>query len=340
MKWSEEIKQKANSSRPTEIRSLRRSRPSANRDAVSPGDILTLLRLCWSAPCAWFLPQRLWPIVCRFAARFVELISPGKHAPTIARIAAAYGISEAPHAKHMAMSLAAARYELAFQVLRGFRPGGWNPEIKVEGLEMLVRALRNGRGAILWTVHFVFAPNVVKMAMHKSGHPMTHLSRPEHGFSKTRFGIRLLNPIRVKFENRYLEQRLVLDKERPGNTLLGARDVLSRNGIVSTTAGAWEGSRIVESNFLGGRIQLAGGPIWLAKQSGAALIPAIGVKIETPDRFLVRLLEPIDLQSAKDETEMNIRATADFLTAQASMILKYPDQWRGWSSLAAPYIEA
>ena len=255
------------------------------------------------------------------------------------RVAPALHIPPQPDAHSIATSVAAARYEMALQVLRGFRPGGWNPKIDVEGRETLERALARGRGAILWTAHFVFAPNVVKMALHAMGHPMTHLSRPEHGFSKTRFGIKALNPLRVRFENRYLEQRLVLDKTQPGGTLRGAREALSRNGVVSTTAGAWEGSRVVEANFLAGRIRLACGPVWLAKQTGAAIIPAIGVKTPGSGDFLVKLLDPIELPAMADEAELNERVVADFLAAQAPAILAYPDQWRGWSSLGDPLPE-
>jgi lauroyl/myristoyl acyltransferase len=179
--------------------------------------------------------------------------------------------------------------------------------------------------------HFAFAGTIVKMAIHRARYRLGHLSRPEHGFSKTRFGIAVLNPIRTSFENRYLACRIVYQRERPSAALDAIRQLLAENGVVTMTAGAWEGSQIVEAPFLGSTIRLAAGPVRVAYDSSAPLLPVFGIKTGRDD-FSVRIGEPIDFRS-DDRDEAARLATHDFLTALEPMILAYPEQWRGWSEL-------
>ncbi len=42
------------------------------------------------------------------------------------------------------------------------------------------------------------------MAFHRAGLAVSHLSRASHGFSGSRLGVRVLNPIHTKVEDRYL----------------------------------------------------------------------------------------------------------------------------------------
>ena len=101
--------------------------------------------------------------------------------------------------------------------------------------------------------------------------------------------------------------------------------------MVTMTAGAWEGSRIVEAPFLGSIIRLAAGPVRVACKSSAPLLPVFGLKIGCDD-FSVRIEEPIEFPRV-DRDEAARLATNGFLTALAPMVLAYPDQWRGWSDL-------
>ena len=118
--------------------------------------------------------------------------------------------------------------------------------------------------------------------------------------------------------------------------MLAMRDFLAENGVVTMTAGAWEGSRIIEAPFLGGIIRLAAGPVRVARESGAGLLPVFGVKTSQSDEFLVQVGEPIELPAGAGADEAARVAARGFLTALAPMVLKYPEQWRGWSALIEP----
>lgn len=276
-------------------------------------------------------PSERWPHICNAIARRDIASSPNATKVIAARIARATGSNQSD-SERLVAATRAARHESAMQVLRSHLAGGWHPNITLEGRHYLDDALRSGNGAVLWMAHFAFAGTIVKMAIHGAGYRLGHFSRPEHGFSKTRFGIAILNPVRTSFENRYLDRRIIYRREQPGVALAAIRELLAENGVVTLTAGAWEGTRMVEASFLGSMIRLAVGPVRVARESSAILLPVFGVKTDRCE-FSVRIAEPIDVLR-DDREEVAIRlATYDFLTALAPMVLAYPAQWRGWSDL-------
>ena len=67
----------------------------------------------------------------------------------------------------------------------------WRPAIDVSGTEHIEAALARNNGVILWVTPFAFSDLVAKMAMKQSGYDVSHLSRPGHGFSRSRFGVRV-----------------------------------------------------------------------------------------------------------------------------------------------------
>jgi hypothetical protein len=306
-------------------------RPTA-RAGFARSDAQTAVRLAGSLFIAWCLPQNWWPWIARQTSWLGGVLGGKSIAGTASRMARALKLNETDSFA-LAASLRGARYEVAFQALRGFRPGGWHPKIEVTGREHLDAGLAAKKGAVLWVAHFVFAPNAAKIGLHDLGFRVSHLSRPDHGFSSTEFGIRYLNPVRSAFEDRYLAERIVFDRAHPAPALLRARKAVAKNGIVSFTAGAWEGSAVVEADFLESRIALAMGPVWLARASGAALIPVFVVRTRAPDEFRVEIGAPIPLLPGAPEEDCFVAATTDFLQRLHSLILNCPGQWRGWSSL-------
>src|SRR6187402_535688 len=96
-----------------------------------------------------------------------------------------------------------------------------------------------------------------KKALASAGKRAWHLSQPEHGFSTSRAGIATVNRLRVRAELRYLAGRILIDRAKPMANTLAAQRSLHRNGIVSITAGAWEGQRVATVSLLGGTLDLA-----------------------------------------------------------------------------------
>jgi lauroyl/myristoyl acyltransferase len=199
--------------KPYDVTYVRRpAKKAVARPAVSRADITTAIRLAASVPVAWLLPESTWPSLARGASWLAARLTGKTTAAVASRMERALGRPGDSLSDKLAADLRGARYEVAFQCLRHSRPGGWRPTIELHGREHLDEALRRGRGCVLWVAHFVFAPNVAKLALHDAGFKVSHLSRPDHGFSSTRFGIRYLNPVRSRYEDALLAERIVFDR--------------------------------------------------------------------------------------------------------------------------------
>jgi lauroyl/myristoyl acyltransferase len=278
------------------------------------------------------VPENRWSDVAMWLERLKVRLgrpSPAKHAPAMRR---ALDLANLEEAEAIAWRAAAGRTEHHIQVMKVISAKGWTPEMHLEGEKHLKAALARGKGAILWVAHFCFNTQVTKMALKAGGYRVSHLSRPEHGFSKSQFGIRYLNPLRCNAELRYLDRRIIIDRAHPGGSLREAKAVLEENRLVSITAGAWEGHRVARGPLLKGRFVLATGAPDLAQQTGAALLPVITTRIAGSGVFEVKIGEPLATKF-EDKLEAIRAATAGFLAELEIAVLKSPDQWRGWNYL-------
>ena len=173
----------------------------------------------------------------------------------------------------------AARTVRNLQFLRCHHPRGWQPECTIVGGEHLSRALALGRGAILWVTPFAYASIATKATLHRHGLPLTHLSRWEHGPSKTRWGVAWLNPIQRLAEDRFLRERVTIGEGRDPLAALRRLGIcLAENRVVSITLGE-EASSTVDVPFLAGTLKVPLGPIKLALRTGAPLLPTHTVGI-------------------------------------------------------------
>ena len=258
--------------------------------------------------------------------------SPAKRASAIRH---ALGLASLEKAEGIAWRAAAGRTEHHIQVIKVMSARGWAPEMRLEGEEHLTAALVRGKGAILWVAHFCFNTQVTKMSLKAGGYRVSHLSRPDHGFSSSRFGIRHLNPVRWNAELKYLDQRIIIDRAHPGSSLRKAKTVLDDNRVVSITAGAWEGHHVARGPLLNCRLSLATGAPDLAQRTGAALLPVITTRIAGSKAFRVMIGGPLSTK-LEDKAEAICAATAGFLAALEIAVLESPDQWRGWKYLEYP----
>lgn len=308
------------------IRHERREARKA-RARIEARDLGILTRLPLWLAVAWGLPQARWPTLARYLA--------GANPALPGRIRAC---DPGPgfDAEAIAAALEANRVEHSFQYLRDYRPGGWRFPVALEGLEHLAEARAAGRGVVLWMAHFVFHGLAAKKLLAGRGFRVHHLSRPEHGYSKTAFGIRVLNPVRRRVEDRYLASRILITGA--GRETLGARlrALLAAGEIVSITAGAWEGRRVAHVPFLGGRYPLATGAPFLAHAEGAALIPVFCWRGAATDGGLtLRVGRPIPAPREADRTQAIEGALAAFMARHEAIVREAPGEWRGWNYLAA-----
>jgi len=216
--------------------------------------------------------------------------------------------------------------EKAF-LLRCYRPGGWDPKVRVIGCEHINKALVAGRGVILWVMPLRFNDLVTKIAIAREGFKVGHLSRYYHGGSSTVFGGAFLNPIKTRVECRYLAERIVVDRNgtvensRPVDVLFSR---LNENKIVSITVGN-AGRRKENIPFLDGQICLATGPAYLAIKSSAPILPVFTVR-QNSGEFLTTVGPELPVKPNTDQKDQIEAMLASISARVEDYVLEWPDQ--------------
>ena len=299
---------------------------------VSRGDLALVVGLPVMGLVSWALPERFWRRFCLATASLsLRMLSsdPGSTARRIGRMLG--GRTIACSGEDLIRSFSGWSAESTLQCLKDYRPGGWTPAIQLLGREHIEAALGRGRGAILWIGNFVFRDLIPKIALHRAGYSVSHLSHPRHGFSATHFAMRTLNHIRTFRADRYLGERVMISLDGP----VGAMRVLHRrlraNGVVSITVGrrALQPATVA---FMDGRITVATGALDLARATKAALLPVFPVRNEA-GLLTVAVAPALDVSqtlSRRAAAEAALRQYAGLLETQ---VLKYPDQWEGWFNI-------
>ena len=314
---------------------MRHAVVSDARQMITAKDIFEVPRMFAQGLLAWTLPEAAWWSLSRLFAQIDVAINPARTRQEVAQIEAAYvGTQIASAARSIAVESWANRYEDQFHYLRAWRPGGWEPEIEITGTQHVSEALERGRGIIFWGGTFSFNHLVAKMAYRRLGLQISHFSRPTHGFSETRFGVRYLNAICRGIEDRYLGERLMTEVRETPVSLQRLRERLMANCCVSFTVGN-RGRRTAAGRFLNSQLVLATGPLAMARDTGATLLPVFTLRTE-PGRFEVSIGAPIELkENSQGETDYAaaLQAYADLVTPFA---LRDPGQWRGWRYMRPP----
>jgi lauroyl/myristoyl acyltransferase len=279
---------------------------------------------------SWLLPERLWAPLWRGWMPLATLFKPSPIRRNGKIIRAALGLSDKSATEGMARVLKAATYEMRMQDLRGWRPGGWQPRIKLEGEEHLRAALGNGKGAILWLAPFVFNSGPTKIVLYQKGYRVSHLSSPKHGVSETQFGVKVLNRIRCIPEDRYLAQRIVFDSAAPSTAMRRMVRALKAGEVVSIVASSTEGFEMIKGSIFGGQLPVAVGGPRLAALTGAPLLPVFTVRDQRLGWRIV-VEPPIEIAPDRSSDERCIAATAEFLRRSEPWVRQYPEQWRAWS---------
>lgn len=278
---------------------------------------------------AWLLPEASWPSICAAATRMSGAVRRKRRldAPHIEGLLA--GRASAADADRIAAGVAAHYHETRLQTLRCHRFGSWRPRITLVGGEHVREALEAGKGGILWVAPFVFGDLVTKMAFHRAGFRVTHLSRPGHGVSGSSLGMRFLNPLWTTAERRYLAERLVMTPDASAGVLRELVRRVRENQLISITISA-QGQRRHSAPFFHGARAVAGGAPTLAHRSGAALLPVFTVR--NADGSFGTTVEPPLRTPPDPDTEMAVRhLVTQVLRLLESYVARWPDQYGGWS---------
>ncbi|HXZ02442.1 MAG TPA: hypothetical protein VEI03_20775 [Stellaceae bacterium] len=282
---------------------------------------------------SWCVPERLWPACARLLHPLTAFLYVKGGDGTRELIATVLEQRITPRtSRQIVQELAADEFISILQILRDYRPGRWRPKIEITGTEHLRTAIDGGKGVILWVSYTHGAKLVGKMAIRQAGYPVSHLSRPRHGLSPTKFGIRFLNRIQTTIENRYLTERIVI---HDGEFHKAMRSLIARlraNGIISITVHR-DAARPTSLPFLQGRIVLADGACRLSHKTGAALLPVTAYR-RGREGLKVEIDAPINSRQPESEDDAVSRAHRDYIARLERFVLAHPGQWRGWYQLS------
>jgi lauroyl/myristoyl acyltransferase len=289
-------------------------------------DVLQLGKLLPLALIAWLFPPRFW----RKAAMATSWIGKTDRCWPVYQYILGHKYSKSEIAGISVRRRSYSR-ELKLQIFGLNGPWRfWHPDICLNGEDHLRRALEGGHGAILWVTETAFSTLIVKMALDNAGYRACQLSRPGHGFSATSsFGIRFLNPIWTRVENRFIAERILIIGESAADALTKLHARLAANRIVIITV-APLAHKFAEVPFFQGQLQLPTGPIRLALTAGAVLLPVFTFTTDQGG-FEVSIEEPLYPASGCTSVE-NIAAA--YAKRLEPFVLEHPDQWSGWDWLA------
>ncbi len=299
----------------------KRARKKPDTPLVNSGDIQILLLLPFFVVLAMCVPETKWLRACNFMARFVMPRPAGR------RTSLWQGSDTQDVNRARAFQL-----EHYVQVVKE-RLTGWRARVVLESGEHLVRAGEAQDGAVLWVAHFCFNALASKMALQAHGNRVHHISRAEHGFSKSSFGMRFLNPIRIGAEAKYLASRIVIDRENPALAMHTALRALKNGDFVSITAGAWEGQLISEVMIDGRALELSTGAPRLSALARCPLLPVFVVRDDMTSEIRVIVEAPLTIDTALPRDMMIQSVAAQFAEMHQKYISRYPHQWRDWEKL-------
>jgi lauroyl/myristoyl acyltransferase len=321
------------------------SPPPAPR-AFSRTDLFEIVALAVLGPIAWLTPQWLWARLSRALSLAIAWGRPGITRERVATLAVALGPRRGDHElgklRRLRVAIMDGYMEERLQILRDWRPGGWRPAIELVGRAHVDAALAAGRGVVLWTAPFSYADLIVKMALARAGYALHHLSAFSRGFSPnscyawtpTRFGRKVLSPLRTRIEDRYLAERIVVAPDGGLGYVRRIEQCLRDGGIVSMRAGD-AGQRVIEVPFLEGRIQLASGAASLAIATDAVLLPVVCVPTG-PGRFRVAIEAPLAIPPGVRPHQAVESVVADYAAQLERWVLRNPELWSGWYQMRLP----
>lgn len=289
---------------------------------ISLRDIMMVFYFAALLPIAWLIPERYWNFLTGFLGKtHIKLF--GDNGTHLNRL-----VSRIPTIKpyHIEVAFRQHNHWELLENLREYAPWGWNPKIEISGQHHIFEALEKNKGVILWFCPFAHADLVFKKGLFQAGFRITHLSSYTHGFSDTRFGMHVLNPVKTNIEKRYLEERCLITRNGSGQAMRRLVSRLQANEIVSITA-IHSGRRYGERPFLGGRIRLAKGAPNLALTTGAALLPVFIVPAS--NGYAINIAPPLESQSPQiDEAEEEMISA--YIPILEQNVLEHPGLWRGW----------
>jgi len=317
---------------PPRITIARRLLQATDRNSISAADVKLTALLPLLFAMSWLVPERQWRRLSGWFAGRRE----GAREDSVARGVRLSGLGPelGIHGSQISHMLNSHRLLSYLQYLRDYRPGGWRCPAVIEGMDRLLAARSESHGVILWVAHFVYNGLPLKKALSDAGVRVFHMSRPEHGFSTTAYGVAVLNPLRSRIEERYLARRIMIKRGAEHVALREAHRLIGEGNVVSITAGHWEGRQVARIPVGAAALPVSTGAPSLAHATRAPLLPVF-ISLATDGRFRLRIGDALTCDPALPRSVAVAAAMAEFSRQLSGEIGRSPDQWRGWKYLEA-----
>lgn len=299
-------------------------------------DVALLSALPFMAALAWLLPDRLCLSLCRAAVRVFACLDRRRYQRFVRIVQPLLdGAGARRDADAIVESAIALRHLERLQLLRFYRPGGWQPVIRLQGAEHLDAALARGKGAILWVKRSAFSSIETKIAFHRAGYGLCCLSRHDHGgFSLSRFGVRFLNPIRTRIERRNMAEPIVIQYGETKPAKKRMLECLAENRVLHIVVGPLA-RRVNQIPIFRGTLGVGGGAPILAIRTGAALLPVFTERC--PDgSFRVTVEPPLKVPDRRDPEAAMAELLRQYGAVLERYVMRVPEQYDAWDYLPSP----
>jgi lauroyl/myristoyl acyltransferase len=302
---------------------------------VAPSDVTAVLTFSGLFLIVLVLPRRFWPAVARgIATVHTRLRRPSLDA-TVATLAG-QGVTVA--ARDLGIDLLGYVYLENMEAMVTFAPFRGLGQTEMVGLEHVQAARALGRGVIIWKTQGSCSSIGAVRRYPEVGLPVMSLRSYAHPLSDTWLGMRYINQLRNRAEDRSIAGIIPLERNGGAEARREIEALLRRNGIISM-APIGTGKSQIAVPFLGGTLRVARGVPSLALKTGAAIVPMTAAV--RPGPVYVAEFDPpiiIETDPAGGAVRVNGQPTADphlavveaYARPLAEKLRKEPARWRGW----------
>lgn len=186
------------------------------------------------------------------------------------------------------------------------------------GEEHLKEALAKGKGVICVTPHFGNW-ELGGYILAQKGYPIHILTLKEESRFLSRYEKRLR-------EKAGIHTILIDPHERPNLAILEVIKALKKNEIIAMVSDRIYNDQGIEVTFFGRPTLFPPGPIHLALETGASVIPVF-VILNQKMKYFGLIDEPIPIRTALNKDEALREGLQDLANRFEKVIRQYPDQW-------------
>jgi lauroyl/myristoyl acyltransferase len=208
------------------------------------------------------------------------------------------------------------------------------------GVEHLQKALKNGKGAILWESSSFGRRNLAKQILQQKGffihqvHSENHLAGFRHGRDSPTWVLQhIIKPFFDEHEKQFVGEIINIpnsDSLAFTRTLL---DRLKQNAIICITGDVPLGQKLIPQKFLGQNILFPTGMVSLAKISGATILPMFCIQEKNNESRLI-IENPILIASGVDREGILENGVSQYVSLLESYLRRYPEKHRVWHNLS------